>query len=119
YLSRFECTYEEVETHAADADAIIGWAIPDGILAQAKNLGLFVWLHSGIDDIDRALLASRGVSVANVRGANAVAVAEQAMMFVLSLAKQTVAKHQAARESRKLYPTWADEHRSAMLDGRT
>lgn len=64
-------------------------------------------------------MKERGVKVANVRGANAVAVAEQAMMFVLALAKKTVFKNQVFQENRRLFPLWADEYRSAMLAGRT
>lgn len=41
------------------------------------------------------------------------------MMLLLSLARKTILKHQAARESRKLFPLWGDEHRSAVLPGRT
>jgi phosphoglycerate dehydrogenase-like enzyme len=119
YFSRFESTYAQLERHAVDADAFIGFTIPEGVLEIADNLKLLCWLHSGCDDIDLPLLKKRGVRVANVRGANAVAVAEQAMMFMLALAKKTLLKHQAALEGRRLFPLWADEHRSAVLHGRT
>ncbi|MBT1516784.1 phosphoglycerate dehydrogenase [Bradyrhizobium sp. SRL28] len=119
YFSRYESTYSELEAHAVDADAFIGFAIPNGLIEIARNLKLICWLHSGVDELDLQLMKKRGVKLANVRGANAVAVAEQAMMLMLSLAKKTLLKHQAARESRKLFPLWGDEHRSAVLHGRT
>ncbi|SDD34320.1 Phosphoglycerate dehydrogenase [Bradyrhizobium brasilense] len=119
YFSRFESTYSELQHHAVDADAMIGWSIPKGLLEAAKNLKILCWQHAGCDDLDLKLLKQRNVKVANIRGANAVAVAEHAMMFVLALAKQTLAKHRLALEVHKPFPTYGDDHRSAMLDGRT
>jgi len=123
YLSRFECTYWDIERHAADTDAIIGWTIPAGFLEIAPHLKILSWLHSGVDDLADfgvlRLAKERGFKVVNVRGANAIAVAEQAMMLVLALAKKTLLKHEAAREMHKLFPLFGDEHRSAMLSGRT
>ncbi len=57
--------------------------------------------------------------MANNRGANAIAVAEHAIMFMFALAKKTVFKHQKFQEGRTLFPVWADEHRSALLEGQT
>lgn len=119
YFSRFETTYADLEPHARDADAFIGWTIPNGIIEISEELKLLCWLHSGIDDLDHALLKRRGVRVANIRGANAIAVAEQAMMLMLALAKKTMLKHQYVLEGRKPFPLWAAEHRSSMLHGRT
>jgi len=123
YFSRFECILQDLEPHAADADVIIGFALPKGLLEVAQKLKLFCWLHSGCDDLDHIGALShfkhRGIKLANIRGANAVAVAEQAMMFVLALAKKTIFKHQVGREGRRLFPVFADEYRSAMLNGRT
>ncbi|AVA24238.1 NAD(P)-dependent oxidoreductase [Rhizobium sp. NXC24] len=123
YFSRFESTYADLAPHAVDADVIIGFALPKGILEIAEKLKLFCWLHSGCDDLDHIGALShfkrRGIKLANIRGANAVAVAEQAMMFVLGLAKKTIFKHEAGQEGRRLFPVFADEYRSAMLDGRT
>ncbi|MGY4167713.1 NAD(P)-dependent oxidoreductase [Bradyrhizobium sp. USDA 4529] len=119
YFSRFECTYSELAHHAVDADAFIGFALPKGILKIAKKLKLLCWLHSGIDDLDQSLLKERGVKVANTRGANAIAVAEHAMMLILAAAKKTLLKHKALLEGRRIFPTFAEETRSAMLSGRT
>ncbi|MFA1676038.1 NAD(P)-dependent oxidoreductase [Rhizobium mongolense] len=123
YLSRFDCEYADVAHLAPDADAILAFSVPDGILQVCDNLKMFSWLHSGVDDLGLMgaldLFKNRGVKLANIRGANAVAVAEQAMMFVLALAKKTLLKHQATEEGRFLFPLYADEYRSAMLHGRT
>ncbi|WP_024521079.1 NAD(P)-dependent oxidoreductase [Bradyrhizobium sp. Tv2a-2] len=124
YFSRFESTYQQLEPHARDADAFIGWALPRGLLEIADKLKLLSWLHSGCDDLANigafSLFKQRGVKVANIRGGNAIAVAEQAMMFVLALAKKTIFKHQVvAQDGRRLFPLFADEYRSAMLNGRT
>ena len=122
-FSRFECTHSDVADHVPNADAIIGWTMPSGTLEMATKLKILSWLHTGVDDLEKLGVLSaakqRGFKVTNVRGANAVAVAEQAMMFVLALAKQTVFKHRIAAESRRLFPLFADEYRSAMLSGRT
>lgn len=119
YFSRFECDYSAIKSHAIDADAFIALAVPEGTFEIADKLKLFCWLHAGCDDLDLPLLKKRGVKVTNVRGANAVAIAEQAMMFVLALAKKTLLKHQLALEGHRPFPLWADEHRSGMLHGRT
>ena len=123
YLSRFDAAYSDVADHAVDADAIIGFSVADGVLQIAKQLKLFCWLHSGVDDLAQigalALFRERGVKVANIRGANAIAVAEQAMMFVLALAKKALLKHQAAQQRDLLFPLYADQYRSGMLHERT
>ncbi|MGR4932477.1 NAD(P)-dependent oxidoreductase [Bradyrhizobium sp. CAR08] len=123
YLSRFDCTYSDVKHHVADADAIIALSVPEGALENAKKLKVFSWLHSGVDDLRLmgalSLFKQRGVKLTNIRGANAVAVAEQAMMFVLTLAKKTLLKHQKLLQRQKPFPLYADEYRSAMLHGRT
>ncbi|TYL92357.1 phosphoglycerate dehydrogenase [Bradyrhizobium rifense] len=123
YLSRFDCAYSDVKHLAADADAIIALSVPEGVLEVAQKLKIFSWLHSGVDDLRQmgalALFKQRGVKLTNIRGANAVAVAEQAMMFVLALAKKTLLKHNALQERQKPFPVYADENRSAMLHGRT
>ncbi|MCC8943143.1 phosphoglycerate dehydrogenase [Bradyrhizobium sp. Arg68] len=123
YFSRFESTYANLKRHAVDADAFIGFALPEGIPEIAEKLEFLSWLHTGVDDLRRmgvlALAKQRGFKIANARGANAIAVAEQAMMFLLALAKKTVFKNEASRNKRRFFPLFADEYRSAMLHGRT
>ncbi|MER9204052.1 phosphoglycerate dehydrogenase [Mesorhizobium sp. M0933] len=123
YFSRFDCNYADVAHLAPSADAIIAFSLPNGLLPLCENLKIFSWMHTGVDDLRSMgafeIFKQRGIQAANVRGANTVAVAEQAMMFVLALAKKTVVKHRAAEEGKFLFPLYADEHRSAMLHGRT
>ncbi|WP_420969507.1 NAD(P)-dependent oxidoreductase [Bradyrhizobium sp. B120] len=118
YLSRFDCTYATLRPHLAEADVIMGWALPNGTLEAANKVKLLNWIHSGCDGLDVRLLKERGTRVASARGANAAAIAEQAMMFVLALAKATIVKHQALQQGRWLFPLWGED-RSAMLSGRT
>lgn len=123
YLSRFDCSYADTAKLAVDADAMIGLSLPEGLLEVAKKLKMFCWMHSGVDDIRQfgALnhFKQHGIKLANIRGSNANAVAEHAMMFVLALAKKTMLKHQASLERDRLLPLYGDENRSTMLDGRT
>ncbi|MBB4276696.1 NAD(P)-dependent oxidoreductase [Rhizobium mongolense] len=123
YDSRFEGTYAELRPIVQDADAIIAFAVPKGLLEAAGKLKIFSWLHSGIDDLEQLgilrLAKHKGFKVANVRGANSVTVAEQALMFMLALAKKTLLKHQHFVEGRQQFPLWDDGNRSAMLSGRT
>ncbi|WP_024520875.1 NAD(P)-dependent oxidoreductase [Bradyrhizobium sp. Tv2a-2] len=123
YFSRFECTYLDIARHAVDADAFIGWTLPEGIPEISNKLKILSWFHSGVDDLRQigflSLAKQRGIKIANIRGANATAVAEQAMMFVLALAKKALMKHEAASENHKFFPLFADEYRSAMLSDRT
>lgn len=119
YFSRFESTHQELKAHAIDADVFIGWSLPYGLLEIADNLKLLCWLHSGVNDLDLRLLKERHVKVANVAGANGIAVAEHAMMFILALAKKTLAKHQVAQAGMRTFPVYGDEWRASMLSGRS
>lgn len=115
YLSRYETTYADLEPHARDADAFIGWTIPAGILEIAEKLKILSWLHVGVDDLKQIgafpLLAERKAKLANIAGANAIAIAEQGMMLMLALAKNAIVKHQMAVDSRSSFPVWGDESR--------
>jgi phosphoglycerate dehydrogenase-like enzyme len=117
-LSRYECTFESIEKHLPDAEAIVGWVLPRGALARAGSLRLLCWLHAGIDELDQADLARRGVRVCNVRGANAPAVAEHAVALLLALAKRVPLKHRALREGRRV-ELWEPGAQGYMLSGRT
>lgn len=117
-LSRYEVSYDEVVAEARDADVLMGWVLPPGVLEEARRLKALIWLHAGCDELDFALLRERGVEVANVRGANGIAVAEQAMALMLALAKRVVSNHQRVLETR-WQPFWTPDSRGAMLSGKT
>jgi phosphoglycerate dehydrogenase-like enzyme len=117
-LSRYECDLDAIARHLSEADAIVGWVLPSGALPRADSLKLICWLHAGIDELDQAELARRGVRVCNVRGANAPAVAEHAVALLLALAKRVPVKHRAVREGRRI-PLWEPGWQGHMLEGRT
>jgi phosphoglycerate dehydrogenase-like enzyme len=119
-LSRLECSLRDVGDELADADAVMGWVMPAGGFSRAKSLKALIWLHAGCDELDLAMLKQRGVQVANVRGANAISVAEQAMALMLAVAKRIVVNHNSVLEAHwepqdRLRP----EHRGMMLEGKT
>ena len=111
-LSRHEVTHAEVAAEAAEADVIMGWAVPEGIFRVARNLKALIWFHAGCDELDLAMLKARGIEVASVRGANAVAVAEHAMALMLAVAKRIVIKHQAVLQAH-----WEPYHGRPEYDG--
>ena len=96
----------------------MGWVTPPGALERAGALRLLCWLHAGIDELDGQELSRRGVSVCNVRGANAPAVAEHAVSLLLALAKRIPRRHQAVREGLRV-PLWEPGSQALMLGGRT
>jgi phosphoglycerate dehydrogenase-like enzyme len=118
HLSRFETTYEDLVSAAADADAMMGWVLPPGVLEAARRLRALVWLHAGCDELDFAALKTRGIQVANARGANAIAVAEHAMALLLGLAKRLLLKHQAVLDARWT-PGWDPRYAGILLEGKT
>jgi phosphoglycerate dehydrogenase-like enzyme len=118
HLSRFETTYEDLAPQAAEADAMMGWVLPPGVLDEAGRLRALVWLHAGCDELDFAALKKRGIQVANARGANAIAVAEHAMALLLGLAKRLLLKHQAVLEARWT-PGWDSRYSGVLLEGKT
>jgi len=118
HLSRFDLTLDSIAESIVDADAIVGWVIPEGALDLAKKLKLICWMHAGCDELDMKRLKSMGVQVTNLRGANSIAVAEHAMAIILGLAKRLVTKHQAVVAAQQS-PLYEDGSRSAMLHGRT
>ncbi len=117
-LSLYEESHPEAVAEAADADVIMGWVLPRGILEAAARLKALIWLHAGCEELDFATLKRRGIRLANVRGANAVAVAEHAMALTLGLAKRVLPNHQAALEGR-WQPLWEPELSSVLLEGGT
>jgi phosphoglycerate dehydrogenase-like enzyme len=119
-LSRLECSLRDLGDELADADAIMGWVMPAGGFRRAKSLKALIWLHAGCDELDFAMLKQRGIEVANVRGANAISVAEQALALLLAVAKRIVVNHNSVLQAHwepqdRLRP----EHRGMMLEGKT
>jgi phosphoglycerate dehydrogenase-like enzyme len=81
---------ESALKEAADADFyLVGleW-IGKELIAPAKNLKLIQRLGAGYDNVDLACAKELGVPVANIPGANSVAVAEHAIMVIIALLKR-------------------------------
>jgi len=118
-FSRYEVRHEDIADEVANADVLIGWVLPEGILAKANNLKALVWCHAGCDELDLPTLKAKKVVVANIGPANAIAVAEHAMALLLSSAKRIVVKHQAVLDSHWEPPGGRPEYAGAMLQGKT
>jgi phosphoglycerate dehydrogenase-like enzyme len=96
----------------------MGWVAPRAMLEVATSLELLVWLHSGMDSLDKQYLIQRNVPVANVRGSHAAYVAEQAFALMLGLAKRIVDNNAAVHGGYR--PEWWGEGTtSAPLIGST
>ncbi len=74
----------------ADVDVILpsNGRIDAAVIAAATRLQLIQQPAAGVDNIDRDAARARGVPVCNAPGANPVAVAEAALLLLLSLARQ-------------------------------
>lgn len=117
-FSRFDACYDSLADEARDADVLMGFCLPPGIVDIADRLKLICWMHAGINRLDSSKLMEKGVTVCNSRGANATAVAEHAMALLLGSAKRLVMKHDAVQRA-EYFPLYEEGTRSAMLAGRT
>ncbi|MFX1765519.1 hydroxyacid dehydrogenase [Paraburkholderia sp. A1RI-2L] len=85
------------------------------IMDAAENLQVISKHGSGIDVIDQAAAASRGIAVRAAVGANAAAVAEHAWALILACSKSVPQLDARMREGH-----WdKSTHKSVELDGRT
>jgi phosphoglycerate dehydrogenase-like enzyme len=118
-FSRYEVQHEDLAVEIADADILIGWVLPEGILAKAERLKAIIWCHAGCDELDFPTLKKKNVIVANIGPANAIAVAEHAMALLLASAKRIVVKHQAVLDAHWEPPGGRPEYAGSMLQGKT
>ncbi|MEW5963991.1 MAG: hydroxyacid dehydrogenase [Pseudomonadota bacterium] len=81
----------------AHAIAVRVMPLPAELLAAARRLEVVAKHGVGVDNIDVAHCTARGIPVANTPGANAIAVAEHAMMLMLALAKDALRQDRAVR----------------------
>ncbi len=81
---------EDVVRECKDAVALIagGRAFDTDLIAEMADLRLIQTFSAGTDWMDKAALAELGVQVANNGGANAVAVAEHAIILMLSVERK-------------------------------
>ncbi|MFD4291613.1 NAD(P)-dependent oxidoreductase [Rhodococcus sp. NPDC058505] len=71
--------------------------VTDADLALAPDLVLIQKLGSGVNTIDREAARRRGITVSNMVGANAQAVAEAALMLILAVLRRSVPLDAATR----------------------
>ena len=84
-------------------------------MAAAPSLKVVSKHGSGTDTIDKTAAAARGIQVVAAAGANAAAVAEQALALLLAGAKSIVALNQRMQDG-----LWDKAtHKSVELEGRT
>ena len=86
---------EDKVRECQDAVALIAagrGAFDTDLIAELNNLRLIQTFSAGTDWIDKAALAELGVKVANNGGANAVAVAEHAVILMLSVERKSIGR---------------------------
>ena len=117
-MTRFEVRHEDIAHLCEGVDAIVAWVVPPRTWDAVPDLKALAWLHAGCDELDFEMLRRRGVAVCNIRGGNAITVAEHAMTLMLSLARKVVQRHLWVQEAR-WQPTWHPDFMGVALEGRS
>jgi phosphoglycerate dehydrogenase-like enzyme len=100
--------------HAADAEVILCFRLPDDIVAIAPNLRWVQVLGAGVDYLAPTRLLEHGITLTSSSGLNAPPIAEFVLMYMLMHVKQMPKRFEAQRERRwTRYPN--DELRDATL----
>ena len=92
-LQYFECDKPSLRRLLLEADILMGWIAPRDAVEAAPRLKMISFLHAGCDELDYEQLARKKIVLTKVAGANAPAVAEQAMAFLLALARRIPQNH--------------------------
>ena len=89
----------ELEARIAELDAVLLGLTPVGesTAAKAKRLKVVSRFGVGYDNVDVAALTARGIALTTVGDANAVTVAEHALLLMLALTRRLPAHDAAAR----------------------
>jgi D-3-phosphoglycerate dehydrogenase len=88
---------------AADINAVLLRNSPPltrRVLEAARHLKIIAKHGAGVDSVDIAAATARGIVVVTAGDANADAVAEQAIMFMLALARELPLHHRGLREGK-------------------
>lgn len=92
-----------------DVDAVLLMAVPFDakIISKMSNLKIIARHGVGYDNVDLVAATQHGIIVTNTPGANATAVTETALMFLLMSGRQFYLKHETinADRQRELLPT--------------
>jgi len=93
---------ESLAKLAKSADAIMtNWArVPEQVLAAATKCRIVARLGVGLDNIDVAFAASRGMLVTNVPDYCVIEVAEHALALLLALARKVAFFHAETKQGR-------------------
>jgi len=93
---------EDKAREIAEADFLILYRarLPSELMRAARRLKLVQLLAAGYDNIDIRLLAELGIACANNGGANSWAVADQALMLMLSIYRRGTQADRDVREGR-------------------
>ncbi|MEM7212447.1 MAG: hydroxyacid dehydrogenase [Pseudomonadota bacterium] len=95
----------------ADAATIRTALVPASVIEQANKLTVISRHGVGYDNIDVAALTKKGIPLAIAADANATAVAEHTLFFMLALAKQALRHDRATREGQ-----WEIRNRFETVD---
>jgi D-3-phosphoglycerate dehydrogenase len=95
----------------ADAATIRTVPLPAAVIDQAERLKVVSRHGVGYDNVDVAALTRRGIPLAIAADANATAVAEHTLFFMLALAKQALRHDRAVRKS-----SWEIRNRFETVD---
>jgi D-3-phosphoglycerate dehydrogenase len=119
--ARDDITYEIVDGKSeaeliekikdADAATIRTALVPASVIDAAERLKVLSRHGVGYDNIDVAALTRRGIPLAIAADANATAVAEHTLFFMLALAKQALRHDRATREGQ-----WEIRNRFETVD---
>jgi D-3-phosphoglycerate dehydrogenase len=94
---------EQLSTDLADADAIVvrsATKVTSALINAAPKLRAIARAGTGVDNVDVSAASARGIVVMNAPGANSVSVAELAMGFILSMARNIPAADAAMKQGK-------------------
>jgi lactate dehydrogenase-like 2-hydroxyacid dehydrogenase len=118
-----ESSEENICAAACDATIILGGPgrpeITRKIIESASNLKLIQMPGAGYDEVDISAANEKGVPVATTRSANAPAVAEHAIMFMLVLLNRSIYAHKATSRGDWPQMELLVEKRTKELGGKT
>jgi D-3-phosphoglycerate dehydrogenase len=104
---------------AADAITVRLQKIDAALIAKATDLRIVARHGVGYDGVDVAALTARGIPLTVTPDANAVSVAEHALMLMLAIARQTLGYHARTRAAQRGFdlPTFDLAGRTVLVVG--
>ncbi len=104
WLNTNEMKEDEIIDQMRDTDFLfpLGALVPEQALREAKQLKLIQLFSQGYDRIPLALTLELGIPVANIGGANAITVSEQAVMLMLALLRRLCPSITALKQGKSI-----------------